>query len=95
MPVAEPGDRFPFFEGFSSRAEYHAALRRLEEFLAHVAAAEVADLRERDERLAEDFPSSRALHAAIRRLAIELRAATSGAASPARWLPRPTVGVRN
>lgn len=95
VPVADSGDRFPLFEGFSSWAEYRTAIRRLEEFLRRLVASEISDLREREERLVHDFPSQRALRAAIRRLGIDLRRVGPGVDAPAKWLARPTVGVRN
>lgn len=91
MPVADGGRRFPFFVGFSSRAEYLAAVRRLQDFLRRLAAGE--SLHEPDERLAFDFPSQRALRAATRRLAQDLSPVCS--TDGARWIRQVTVAVRN
>ncbi|MEW5825698.1 MAG: hypothetical protein AB1778_02620 [Candidatus Bipolaricaulota bacterium] len=72
MPIAESGDRFPFFEGFASRLEYLVALRRLETFLAELVAAPRDESTRPDERILYDFPSRSALRVACRRLAADL-----------------------
>jgi hypothetical protein len=94
VPIADPGDRPPFFDGFSSRGEFRAAVRQLELFLRCFAIG-ANEPRERNERLAEDFPSQRALRCAVGRLEAHLRAA--GRTEPAclRWRHRATVAERN
>jgi hypothetical protein len=94
LPIADTGDRPPFFEGFSSRDEFRAAMRQLEQFLRCFAIGASAP-RERNERLAEDFPSQRALRCAVGRLEVQLRAAgrTEPACLP--WSHKATVAERN
>jgi hypothetical protein len=94
LPIADAGDRPPFFDGFRSRDEFRAALRQLERFLRCFAIG-ASDPRERNERLVEDFPSQRALRCAVGRLEAQLRAA--GRTEPAclRWHHKATVAERN
>jgi hypothetical protein len=94
LPIADAGDRPPFFEGFSSRDEFHAAMRRLEQFLRRLAIG-ASEPPEHNERLMEDFPSQRAFRCTVGRLEAQLRAA--GRTEPAclRWHHKATVAERN
>jgi hypothetical protein len=95
LPIADAGDRPPFFEGFASRDEFRAAMRQLEQFLRCFVIGAVDARCERNERLMEDFPSQRALRCAVGRLEAQLRAAgrTEPACLP--WTHKVTVAERN
>ena len=94
VPIAGAGDRPPFFEGFSSRDEFRAAVRQLELFLRCFVIGG-SEPRDRNERLAEDFPSQRALRCAVGRL--EARLCAAGPDEPAclPWSHKATVAERN
>jgi hypothetical protein len=94
LPIADAADRPLFFEGFSSRDEFRAAMRQLEQFLRCFAIG-ASEPREHNERLEEDFPSQRALRHAVARLEAQLCAAgrTEPACLP--WSHKATVAERN
>jgi hypothetical protein len=94
VPIAGAGDRPPFFEGFSSRDEFRAAVRQLELFLRCFAIGG-SEPRDRNERLAEDFPSQRALRCAVGHLEAQLCAAGRDEPACLLWSHKATVAERN
>lgn len=94
MPIADSGERPPFFEGFASHAEYRAALARLVRFLDDLARAPARDPRL---LLFEGFPSQRALRHAARRLEVELQLQLRDVGRPSAraWSHELTAGERN
>jgi hypothetical protein len=95
LPIADAGDRPPFFDGFSSRDEFRAAMRQLEQFLQCFAIGAVGARCERNERLVEDFPSQRALRHAVARLEAQLCAAGRSEPACLQWSHKATVAERN
>jgi hypothetical protein len=94
LPIADAGDRPPFFEGFASRDAFRAAVRQLERFLRCFAIGATEPC-ERNERLVEDFPSQRALRCAVGRLEAQLRAAGQTEPACLPWSHKATVAERN